>query len=255
MYNAAQQAIQHALNGEFEKAIALNRQILKENPIDTEALNRLAFALGEIGEIKQAKQTYKKVLLVNRFNPIALKNIARLEMIKEGKKVHTKNDKNNSLSRKKHISNLFLEEVGKTKVVTLINLAEAKILSTLYPTNQVFLYSKVILPKMINQIPDSEQQYFINYYLRGLLKKPELMKTLAAYFACDLDLKATAQKLNIHKNTLYYRFDKIEKLIGLDPRSFQNAIKIVLALLMYQIKADDSSNNPNSEVGMNGLFG
>jgi len=125
----------------------------------------------------------------------------------------------------------------------------------LYPVNHVFFYREVILAKMINQIPAAEQQYFINYYLKSLLKKPPLLKTLSAYFSADLDLKATAQKLNIHKNTLYYRFDKIEKLIGLDPRSFHNAIKIVLALLMYQISADVESKNTNSQVPVNQLFG
>ena len=126
----------------------------------------------------------------------------------------------------------------------------------LHPDKAIYIYSDIILPRIINQIPLAEQEYFVNYYLRGLLKKPPLLKTLEAYFASDLDLKATAQKLNIHKNTLYYRFDKIEKLIGLDPRSFHNAIKIVLAILMNQInQKENQSKNPNSDQKNPGLFG
>src|SRR3989344_8814761 len=126
----------------------------------------------------------------------------------------------------------------------------------LHPDTDVYIYSDIILPRIINQIPLDEQNYFINYYLRGLLKKPPLLKTLEAYFASDLDLKATAQKLNIHKNTLYYRFDKIEKLIGLDPRSFHNAIKIVLAILMHQINQNEiQSKNTNSGTKNPSLFG
>lgn len=142
----------------------------------------------------------------------------------------------------------LLKAYGQAK--TTLNLGKK-----LYPANQVYFYREVILAKMINQIPVTEQQYFINYYLKGLLKKPQLLKTLAAYFSADLDLKATAQKLNIHKNTLYYRFDKIEKLIGLDPRSFHNAIKIVLALLMYQINVEAEPHNTNSQVPVSQLFG
>ena len=126
----------------------------------------------------------------------------------------------------------------------------------LHPDKAIYIYSDIILPRIINQIPLAEQEYFVNYYLRGLLKKPPLLKTLEAYFASDLDLKATAQKLNIHKNTLYYRLDKIEKLIGLDPRSFHNAIKIVLAILMNQInQKENQSKNPNSDQKNPGLFG
>ena len=125
----------------------------------------------------------------------------------------------------------------------------------LYPSNQVFFYNEIILAKLINQIPRTEQEYFTNYHLKGLLKKPQLLKTLSAYFSADLDLKATAHKLNIHKNTLYYRFDKIENLIGLDPRSFHNAIKIVLSILMYQINEDGQGKNPNSAAIQSDLFG
>ena len=126
----------------------------------------------------------------------------------------------------------------------------------LYPDRNVYIYSDIILPRLISQIPQPEQEYFINYYLKNLLKKPQLLKTLGAYFSADLDLRATAQKLNIHKNTLYYRFDKIQKLIGLNPRSFHNSLKIVLALLMYQINPgsqEGSSPNPGNQI--NQFFG
>ena len=125
----------------------------------------------------------------------------------------------------------------------------------LNPSSSILSYSDIIMPRLINQIPKAEQQYFVNYYLKGLLHKPQLMKTLAAYFSADLDLKATAAKLNIHKNTLYYRFDKIQKLIDLDPRSFHNAVKIMLALLMYQINSEDQADGTNSHRENQVLFG
>jgi len=162
----------------------------------------------------------------------------------------------NSLNEQSHIAvpnflpglDGLMKAYGQAKITLALG-------QKLYPENEVFLYSEIVVAKLINQIPRSEQQYFTNHYLKGLLKKPQLLKTLAAYFATDLDLKATAQKLNIHKNTLYYRFDNIEKLIGLDPRSFHNAIKIVLALLMYQINEETETKNPNSQVSQTPLFG
>jgi|SRR5581483_5951120 len=140
MSDAAQAAIDEALRHNWSKAIELNRQILKENPNNIEALNRLAFALTETGEVKEAKHVYNKVLSINRFNPIALKNLKRLALLGSTKgKVKQEENINNGNSHKPSFTGMFLEEVGKTKVVTLINLAEAKIISTLHPTNKVML--------------------------------------------------------------------------------------------------------------------
>lgn len=127
-------AIEAALQGDWEKAIQLNKNLLKENPEDIEALNRLAFALGEKGKVNEARKTYQKVLSINRFHPIALKNLKRLSLFKP-----RKGNTNGITPRTNHFSSLFLEEVGKTKVVSLVHLAEAKIISTLYPTSPVLL--------------------------------------------------------------------------------------------------------------------
>lgn len=56
------QAIQTALIGDWNKAIALNQAILEENSADIDALNRLAFAYGSLGNSKQAKNLYQQVL-------------------------------------------------------------------------------------------------------------------------------------------------------------------------------------------------
>lgn len=134
MPDSTSAAIEEALKGNWQKAIEINRHILKEKPEDIEALNRLAFALTEAGLIKEAKQIYNKVLSINRFNPIALKNLDRIALLKSAK-----GSKTNSNNQNHVVSGLFLEEVGKTKVVTLINLAEAKTISELHPTNLVRL--------------------------------------------------------------------------------------------------------------------
>lgn len=150
MPDAAHAAIEEALRRNWHKAIELNKAILKENPHNIEALNRLAFALSESGRIKEAKHVYNKVLTLNRFNPIALKNIKRIALLKGKKYTLVKEKKskphqlNDSLAtaRNNSFSGLFLEEVGKTKVVSLIHIAEAKIISTLHPTNPVILVAR-----------------------------------------------------------------------------------------------------------------
>ncbi len=114
------QAIQIALTGDWEKAIQLNNEILKEDPKDIDTLNRLAFAFNILGKAKEAKDTYQKVLDIDPANPIALKNLKKLT----GGTSPTK--------ASLHIAtNMFLEESGKTKIVTLVNTAPKQIVKTL----------------------------------------------------------------------------------------------------------------------------
>ncbi len=68
--------------------------------------------------------------------------------------------------------------------------------------------------------------------LRPLDAEPELCVTLAAYFAQSCVPSTTAQRLAIHRNTLNYRLDKITTLTGLDPRNFEEAVQLRLALLL-----------------------
>lgn len=72
-------AIAAALAGDWKRAAAENRALLDENPRDVEAANRLGKALTELGQKKQAIDAYRAALAIDAANPIARKNLARLE--------------------------------------------------------------------------------------------------------------------------------------------------------------------------------
>lgn len=76
------------------------------------------------------------------------------------------------------------------------------------------------------------------YLLSPLDHEPELLETLDAFFAADCYPSAAAQRLAIHRNTLGYRLDKILSLTGLDPRRFDDAVQIRLALLLRSLTAE-----------------
>lgn len=116
------QAIQTALQGDWENAITLNKSLIRDDPLDIDAFNRLALAFTITGKIKEAKTTYNKVLKIDPLNSIALRNLKRLKE----KKVFFDNGRTKTL-----INNKFLEEPGKTKVVELINIAQPRIVESL----------------------------------------------------------------------------------------------------------------------------
>jgi carbohydrate diacid regulator len=74
------------------------------------------------------------------------------------------------------------------------------------------------------------------HLLSPLDNEPDLIQTLNVFFAENCALSATARRLCIHRNTLTYRLEKIASLTGLDPRHFDEAVQIRLALLLQEFK-------------------
>lgn len=70
--------------------------------------------------------------------------------------------------------------------------------------------------------------------LYPLLKDEQLYKTVQTFLQAGLNLTEAAEKLHVHRNTLIYRLDKTKKVIGLDPRVFDDALQIKLGLMFYQ---------------------
>lgn len=120
MTSDAQKAIAAAMTGNWEEAERLNLEITKANPNDVAGLNRLGRAYLEQGKKREAKKTFQKVLRLDQYNAIAQKN---LELLKE-----LPAKKQNKVSI---LPDLFIEEPGKTKTVSLTKTADKKTISLL----------------------------------------------------------------------------------------------------------------------------
>lgn len=124
-----QTAIDQALAGRWKEAIKTNLLLLKKEPKDTESLNRLGRAYLETGQKSKAIQTYQKVLRVDKFNNIAIKNLNLLKTLRLSK--------NSSSGQPVTSLPVFLEEPGVTKTVTLVRLGDPKIISHQRPGDGV----------------------------------------------------------------------------------------------------------------------
>ena len=80
----AQEAILHALRGNWEEAVKINTKILDDQPNDVDALNRLAKAYAEVGKFKKAISSSQKVLKLDSFNTIATKALTKWKGLKKG---------------------------------------------------------------------------------------------------------------------------------------------------------------------------
>ncbi len=78
---------------------------------------------------------------------------------------------------------------------------------------------------------DESNIYFSRELLERLGENSEIIQTLEAFFNYDMSLTRTADELGIHRNTLVYRLDRIAETLSLDPRRFDDAVQIRLAIL------------------------
>jgi tetratricopeptide (TPR) repeat protein len=120
------QAVQAALEADWARALDLNTKILEANADDLEARNRLGRALLETGKLEEARTAYAEVLKVEPNNPIALRNVARLGTLLEHK------SKTNP-TKSKTQPRLFIEDMGKTGILRLINPAPPQVVAKYSP--------------------------------------------------------------------------------------------------------------------------
>jgi len=80
--NLNQQAIDAALDSKWELALKLNKQIIRLDSLNIDALNRMAKAYIELGKGNLAKKFYSEVLKIDPYNPIALKNLKIIKSCK-----------------------------------------------------------------------------------------------------------------------------------------------------------------------------
>lgn len=86
-------------------------------------------------------------------------------------------------------------------------------------------------------IPDERTKVDLARRLLGPLDhEPELIETVEAFFATGCSPSVTASHLCVHRNTLNYRLEKVASLTGLDPRRFDDAVQIRLALLVRSLR-------------------
>lgn len=93
------------------------------------------------------------------------------------------------------------------------------------------------LEKLLYSVSDSEKSRFLDQVMKGFdhVLDPEMLMTLELFFSLDCNVSETAKKLYIHRNTLLYRLDKFKQETGRDVRTFQDAVLVKIALLLYKL--------------------
>ena len=106
-----------------------------------------------------------------------------------------------------------------------------------YSDRKIIAYSNLGIGRLIYQLPLPLCKMFIKEIFDG--KSPdefdeETLMTINKFFENSLNVSETSRQLYIHRNTLVYRLDKLQKSTGLDLRVFEDAITFKIALMVVK---------------------
>jgi len=102
----------------------------------------------------------------------------------------------------------------------------------------IFYYDQMMIFHLMNEVDErSRKQYFNDYgtVFKELVQDEELIQTALRFFENDLNITETSRQLYVHRNTLIYRLNKIEKQAGLDLRSFDDAMQFFMLMLIWRL--------------------
>lgn len=114
-----------------------------------------------------------------------------------------------------------------------------------YPDKRgLYVWRRMLLPRFLSELPrDMAERYHSLLFNKktASLFTQEMLQTVDMFLEKDLNLSDTARQLYIHRNTLVYRLDKVQRLSGLDLRRFEDAF---LFKLLFSLKPGLPKNAP-----------
>ena len=104
-----------------------------------------------------------------------------------------------------------------------------------YPEKTILSYRELGIGRLIHQLPVSLCEMFLEEVFAGNAVDQfdeETLSTVDKFFENSLNISETARQLFVHRNTLVYRLEKIQKQTGLDVRVFEDALTFKIALMV-----------------------
>ncbi len=127
-----------------------------------------------------------------------------------------------------------IKEVSKSYKEAKLALDVGKIF---YSDKKIVAYNNLGIGRLIYQLPLNLCRMFISEIFGN--KSPEdfdeeTLSTIYKFFENNLNVSETSRQLFIHRNTLVYRLDKLQKSTGLDLRIFDDAITFKIAMMVVK---------------------
>lgn len=125
-----------------------------------------------------------------------------------------------------------LKDVSKSYKEAKLALDVGKIF---YAEKDIISYSSLGIGRLIYQLPENLCHLFIDEIFKDGVPESideEILTTVNKFFENNLNVSETSRQLFVHRNTLVYRLEKLQKATGLDVRTFDDALTFKIALMV-----------------------
>ncbi len=107
------------------------------------------------------------------------------------------------------------------------------------PNSDIYSYKEYALIKALSELTSSTKEKYVKTVLdrnyRAVLADEELMTAADSFIKHSLNISEASRSMYVHRNTLIYRIDKIEKMTGLNIRNFNDAMTFRAAFLISKM--------------------
>lgn len=107
------------------------------------------------------------------------------------------------------------------------------------PQSDIYSYKEYALIKSLSALPPVAMEKYVKTVLdrnyHDVLCDDELMTAADAFLKHSLNISEASRSMFVHRNTLIYRLDKIEKATGLNIRNFNDAMTFRVACLLFKM--------------------
>ena len=106
-------------------------------------------------------------------------------------------------------------------------------------SGSVHSYKEYMLVRMLEDVPESKLMEYLGEMTdegaKEIFADEEMLNTAEEFLQSSLNVSETSRKLYMHRNTLLYRLDKIEKATGLNIRQFPDAVSFRVLTILYRL--------------------
>ncbi|MDE6402073.1 MAG: helix-turn-helix domain-containing protein [Clostridiales bacterium] len=107
------------------------------------------------------------------------------------------------------------------------------------PKSDIYSYKEYALIKALSELSEATKEKYVKTVLdrnyRDVTADEELMAAADAFLKHSLNISEASRNMYVHRNTLIYRLDKLEKLTGLNIRNFNDAVTFKTACLIHKM--------------------
>jgi carbohydrate diacid regulator len=112
------------------------------------------------------------------------------------------------------------------------------------PRRGLYALDELGLGAWVGLVDEGTRRELAERLIAPLESSSDLLDTLEVFFAENRARSSAAAHLAIHRNSLTYRLDRVRRLTGLDPRRFDDAVQLRLALLLWRRPCADAQQRP-----------